>query len=99
MRTPAWMALLLLLALGGCDRLHHRAPTMTAAQAIERHTASLLAIPGVTGVYEGRTDQGETVLRVMLVARSEEAERRIPRTLEGYRVEIEVSGEIVPMRP
>jgi hypothetical protein len=102
MRGHGWTVLLLLpvLAFAGCDGgggRERRAPTMTAARAIELHADSLMAIPGVAGVYEGRTDQGETVLRVMLVSRSAEAERRIPRELEGYRVELEVSGKIEPM--
>jgi hypothetical protein len=94
-----WIALLLLptLAFAGCGETH-REPTMTAAQAIELHADSLMAIPGVTGVYEGRTPQGKTVLRVMLLARSKDAEQRIPREIEGFPVEIEVSGEIEPMR-
>ena len=94
-------ALLLLpvLALLGCEGGGGGGgtPTVTAARAIELHADSLMAIPGVVGVYEGRSKSGETVLRVMLAARSAEAERRIPRRLEGYRVEIEVSGKLEPM--
>jgi hypothetical protein len=56
-----------------------------------------MGIPGVVGVYEGRARGGETVIRVMLAARSDSTRRRIPRRLDGYRVEVEVSGPIVPL--
>ena len=69
---------------------------MSAAQAIELHADSLMALPGVVGVYEGESG-GEPVLRVMMAERSEESERRIPRRLEGYRVEVEITGRIQPM--
>lgn len=72
-------------------------PTVTAAQAIALHSDSIMAIPGVTGLYEGRSQSGETVIRIMLARRSAETERKLPRKLEGYRVEIEESGPIQPM--
>ena len=72
-------------------------PTMTAAQVIAAHDDSLLALPGVVGVYEGRNDAGVTVIRVMLAEATPETERRIPRQLEGYPVEIEITGRIEPL--
>jgi hypothetical protein len=39
------------------------------------------------------------VLRVMVVARADSTLKRIPRTLEGYDVEVEVGGPIKPMNP
>ncbi len=96
-RHVGWVLLALpILALAGCEG-GGGAPIVTAARAIELHADSLMAIPGVVGVYEGRSGSGETVLRVLLERRSPEAERRIPRRLEGYRVELEVSGKIEPM--
>jgi len=77
---------------GGAD-----APRITAARAIELHSDSLMAIPGVVGVYEGLSAGGETVLRVMLAQDSDSTRRRIPPRLEGYRVEVEVTGRIEPM--
>jgi hypothetical protein len=89
------------LALAGCggsgDGRANGTPSLTAAQAIALHSDSLLAVPGVVGLYEGRSSAGETVIRIMLAKRSAETERRLPRRLEGYRVEVEVSGPIEPM--
>jgi len=69
----------------------------SAALVIARNAGTLMAIPGVVGLYEGET-QGKTVLRVMVLSRADSTLRRIPKTLEGYPVEIEVSGPIKPMK-
>ena len=73
------------------------APTRTAAEVIALHSDSLMAIPGVVGVYETAGRDGKPVLRVMLAERSPEAARRGPKRLDGYRVEFEVTGPIKPM--
>ena len=72
-------------------------PTLTAARVIELHADSLMAIPGVVGVYEGRS-HGKTVIRVMLASRADSTLKRLPRQLEGYAVETEVTGKLEPMR-
>ena len=82
---------------GGGERGGADQPRITAARAIELHSDSLMAIPGVVGVYEGLSAGGETVLRVMLAQDADSTRRRIPPRLEGFRVEIEVTGRIEPM--
>jgi len=81
------------------------APADTAAQpatdqslslVIARNAEKLMGIPGVVGVYEGET-AGKPVLRVMVLSRADSTVQRIPKTLEGYDVEVEVSGPIKPM--
>jgi len=72
------------------------APKLSAAEVIAAHSASLMAILGVTGVYQGES-HGRTVLRVMVYSSADSSYRRIPRRIEGYPVEIEVSGYIRPM--
>lgn len=62
------------------------------------HDKELLAIPGVVGVYVALLEDGKTpCLKVMLARKTAETERAIPRTLEGYPVVSEVTGEIRPM--
>jgi len=63
---------------------------------IARNATKLMGIPGVVGVYEGETE-GKPVLRVMVLSRADSTMNRIPKTLEGYDVEVEVSGPIKPM--
>ena len=65
---------------------------------IARNATMLMGIPGVVGVYEGET-AGKPVLRVMVVAREDSILNRLPKTLEGYDVEVEVGGPIKPMNP
>lgn len=62
------------------------------------HDKELLAIPGVVGVYVALLEDGKTpCLKVMLARKTAETERAIPRTLEGYPVVSEITGEIRPM--
>jgi hypothetical protein len=62
------------------------------------HDKELLAIPGVVGVYVALLDDGKTpCLKVMLARASLETERALPKTLEGYPVISEVTGEIRPL--
>ena len=64
------------------------------------HDKELLAIPGVVGVYVALLEDGKTpCLKVMLARASAETERAIPKTLEGYPVVTELTGEIRPMNP
>lgn len=63
------------------------------------HDRELLAVPGVTGVYVGVLDDGKTpCLKVMVVRKTPELERAIPKSLEGYPVVIEETGVIRPMK-
>ena len=62
------------------------------------HDDRLLAIPGVVGVYVGVLEDGKTAcLKVMLAKRNETTERAIPKTIEGYSVVTEVTGELRPL--
>jgi hypothetical protein len=65
---------------------------------LRSHDRELLAITGVVGVYAGTGDDGKTpCLKVMVVAKTAELERAIPKSLEGFPVLIEVTGEIKPL--
>lgn len=72
-------------------------PTMSAKQVIEKHAANLLLLDGVVGVYEGVRDDGETVIKVVVLEDDESLARTIPGVLDGYPVEIHASGEIGPL--
>ena len=63
------------------------------------HDQELLAIKGVVGVYVGLQDDGKTpCLKVMVVAKSPEIEKAVPKTIEGFPVIVEVTGEIRPLK-
>lgn len=62
------------------------------------HDKELLKIPGVVGVYVAVLDDGKTsCLKVMLARKTPESERDIPKSIEGYPVVPEVTGEIRPL--
>jgi len=64
----------------------------------ETHTQELMSIPGVVGVYVGELDNGQPCIGVMVVKRTDALEQKIPKTLEGYPVKVDETGEIKPMK-
>jgi hypothetical protein len=78
------------------DTVAQPATDQSLSLVIARNAEKLMGIPGVVGVYEGVTG-GKPVLRVMVSSRADSTLERIPKTLEGYDVEVEVSGAIRPM--
>ena len=71
---------------------------MNIDDVIKKHADSLMAIPGVVGLYHGLDEKGSSCLKVMVIKVDAEVERRIPKMLEGYAVVIEETGEIRPMK-
>ena len=80
------------------------APSPTMPQrdinaVLRAHDKELLAIPGVVGVYVGLLpDQKTPELKVMVVKKTKDLEQAIPKTLEGYQVELDETGVIRPMQ-
>jgi len=66
-------------------------------EAKTRHEAELLALPNVTGVGIGER-AGKPVIKVFVSEKVSESllapEERVPRSLEGYEVEVEAIGSI-----
>ena len=65
---------------------------------LARHTARLMAIPGVTGTAESRRG-GRPCILVLVARRTPELERLIPAELEGVPVEIRETGPIRVLDP
>ena len=67
-------------------------------QVLTAHQAELMKVPGVVGVFVGLGEDGKTeCIRVMLKESNPTAEKAIPKSLEGFRVVPEVTGEIRPL--
>lgn len=66
---------------------------MKIEDALDKHQDRLMAVPGVTGVGIGAR-AGKSVLVVMVKALTSELRAKIPARLEGFEVEVEVTGEI-----
>ena len=65
----------------------------TIVEVLREHSGGLMSIPGVVGTAEGLQD-GIPCIKVLVVQKTPELERKIPRALDGYPVEIVETGEI-----
>ncbi|RMF56370.1 MAG: hypothetical protein D6743_20370 [Calditrichaeota bacterium] len=66
---------------------------LSITEVQKKHEQDLMALDGVVGVGIGE-DNGEAVILVMVEKKTAELEKRIPKTLEGYRVVLYESGQI-----
>jgi len=73
-------------------------PMKSIDEVIRIYSDSLMAIPGVVGLYHGLSEDGRACLKVMVKQKTAELEKRIPRQIEGYPVLIDETGEIKPMK-
>ena len=92
------------LAVAGCARTDvpqgGQSPVsdrLSLTDVLAQHSPSLMALEGVVGTYEGLTEDGSPCVKVMVVRRTPELERKIPDELGGYPVVIEETGEIRAM--
>ena len=67
-------------------------------QVKDAHTPELMAIPGVVGVYIGQIKDNQPCIGVMVVKKTPELLKKIPKDLDGYPVKIDETGEIKPMK-
>jgi hypothetical protein len=72
-------------------------PGRDIASVMEAHAGELMAIPGVAGVAIGELKNGTPCIQVLVVERTAELDRKIPKSLEGHPIDIVVSGVIKPL--
>ena len=101
MRLTTLPALLFGIALlSGCRATDRGAQTPMNRRPIEQvlqsHTDELMAEPGVVGVYQGALADGSPCIGVMVIQKTAALEKKIPKSLEGYPVRIDETGEIRP---
>ncbi len=68
-------------------------PEKTIETVLKEQTDNLMAIPGVVGTAQGLCS-GKPCVKVYVVKKTSDLVKQIPATLEGYAVEIQVTGEI-----
>ena len=68
-------------------------PEKTIESVLKEHTDSLMSLPGVVGTAQGECE-GKPCVKVYVVKKTSDLVKQIPVTLEGYAVEIQVTGEI-----
>lgn len=96
--------MLVIAALNSCESAMPVDPPPAQRREINSvladHDKRLLAMPGVVGVCVGLLEDNSTLcLRVMLAKDDPNVRCSIPRTIEGYRVVTEVTGEFKPLTP
>lgn len=67
-------------------------PGKTIQEVQKEHTDELMAMPGVAGTAIGMCDE-RPCIKVYVVKKTPELDRKIPDTLEGYPVMTEETGE------
>jgi hypothetical protein len=75
---------------------HSKGEAMAARpieETLKEHTKALMSIPGVVGTGQGLCE-GKPCIKVFVIQKTPELDRKIPKTLDGYPVVIEETGEI-----
>jgi hypothetical protein len=70
-------------------------PRPAIDKVLEQHAPELMRLAGVVGVYQSARDDGSPAITVMVLDST--VVSSIPRELDGYPVEVEVSGPIRPL--
>jgi hypothetical protein len=73
-----------------------RVPGKTVSEVLKEHTRELMSVPGVIGTAEGLCDN-RPCIKVYVDKRSPEIDEKIPHSIEGYPVEVEVTGKFHTM--
>jgi hypothetical protein len=71
----------------------HDMQKLTIEQVQEKYQDQWMAVPGVIGVGIGAV-ANKPVIMVMVAKKAPEIRQKIPKTVEGYSVVIEETGEI-----
>lgn len=71
-------------------------PARTIEEVLRKHTEGLMSLPGVVGTAQGLC-QGRPCIKVYVVETDPELAGKIPDSIEGYPVSVEVTGELHPL--
>jgi len=64
---------------------------------LKEHTDSLMTLPGVVGTAQGLCSDDVPCIKVYISEWSEELKERLPKKLEGYLIDVEITGNIKPL--
>jgi hypothetical protein len=62
-------------------------------EVVADHTPRLMALAGVVGIAEG-LDRGQPCVLILVEALSPQLRRSLPKSLDGYRVKVQPTGEL-----
>lgn len=72
-------------------------PARDLDTVIKESAPSVLAVPGVEGLYGSVDENGEPCIKVTVIRDTPELRRSLPETLGGYPVVVVETGPIRPM--
>lgn len=67
--------------------------TKAIEDVLKEHTKELMSIPGVVGTAQGLCN-GKPCIKVFIEGKTPGLDKKIPDVLEGYKIEVEETGEI-----
>ncbi len=68
----------------------------TIEEVLKDHTDQLMSIPGVVGTAQGICNS-KPCIKVYVVKKTPELDKKIPKNIQGFPVSIEETGEIRPL--
>ncbi len=80
------------------EQWEDRTAEKTVEAVLNQHRYWLMSVPGVVGTAIGDC-AGKPCIKVLVIEKTEELVGKVPRSLEGYPVIIEESGEIRALPP
>src|SRR5437764_12803306 len=90
-----WIALIFLsVCAQNMAQNSSSSPKRDINAVLAAHDKELLAIPDVVGVYVGTLQDRRTPCLKVMLARKTAESRKVPQSIEGYPVIMEVTGEI-----
>ena len=73
-------------------------PGKTIEMVLKEHTNDLMSLPGVVGTAQGLCS-GKPCIKVFVAKKTSDLLKQIPSTIEGYKVEVQETGEIRALDP
>jgi len=67
-------------------------PKKSIETVLKEHTDELMAMPGVVGTAQSLCG-GKPCIKIYVSDMTAELQQKLPKTLEGYAVDVEVTGE------
>jgi len=64
----------------------------TIKEVLKKHTKDLMSMPGVVGTGQGLCE-GKPCIKIFVIEKTPDLDQKIPKTLDGYPVVIEETGE------
>jgi hypothetical protein len=65
----------------------------TIEEVLKKHTGELMSVPGVVGTAQGICNN-KSCIKVYVIKKTPELNKKIPNIIEGYPVVIEETGKI-----